>query len=43
MALYMLTKLVIELHPGEEGVAKYLEQLNYKVLRPSKHFLIAKR
>ena len=52
MALYVLRgaretllkykpKLVIELHPGEESVAKYLEQLNYKILMPSKYFIIA--
>ena len=36
-------KLVIELHSGEENVAKYLKQLNYRVLMPSKYFLIAER
>ncbi|MEM2622890.1 MAG: hypothetical protein QXI35_08515 [Candidatus Nezhaarchaeales archaeon] len=34
-------KMVIELHPGEEMVELYLKRLGFKVLKPSKYFVIA--
>jgi len=34
-------KLVIELHPGEEAVEQFLEKLGYRILKPSKYFIIA--
>ena len=34
-------KMVIELHPGEETVEPFLERLGFKVLKPSKYFVIA--
>ena len=36
-------KLVIELHKGEEMVETSLKRLGYKILKPSKYFIVALR
>jgi len=34
-------RIIVELHPGEEEVPKYLEKAGYRVDKPSKHFAVA--